>query len=239
MRKIWKYECLRLMRNKFFPGLLAVHLLYGWQVLNRETIFGTAHTAPFSPWSFSAYLSRMSPLIWFSLLLISGFFFASPPARRVQNLTNAAPMPPLRYGLAQCAAVLTAGGVLSLSCLTAAAVFYQLCFRWHEWKLLLFPALLILLPLLSASLGIAWFTIRRSPKLLFLPAVLPVLWNLLPLPEALGALNGTFFLQYPLTLKGPDPAFSVPPSVLLVQAGFMGAGIFLMLAGCRRNGRGS
>lgn len=235
MKKIWKYECLRLMENRFFLGLLAVHLLYGWQVLNRETIFGAAHTAPFSPWSFGAYLSRMSPLIWCSFLLMCGFFFASPPARRIQDLTGAAPMPFFRYGLARCAAVLTAGGILSLSCLAEAAAFYRLCFRWHEWGSLILPALLVLLPLLSGSLGAAWAAACRFPRFYYLPALLPVLWNTLPLPKAFGVLDGSFFLEYPLTLKGPDPAFCAPLPVLLAQAGFAAAGMLLVSAGCRRH----
>ena len=59
MRKIFFYECRRLLCNKFFLGLLLVILFYGWQVLNRVTIFGIAHTAPYSPWSFGDYLCRM------------------------------------------------------------------------------------------------------------------------------------------------------------------------------------
>lgn len=49
MRKIFFYECRRLLCNKFFLGLLLVILFYGWQVLNRVTIFGhRAHSALFS-----------------------------------------------------------------------------------------------------------------------------------------------------------------------------------------------
>ena len=57
MRKIFGYECRRLLWNKFFLGLLLVILFYGWQVLNGVTVLGVSHTAPFSPWSFGDYLS--------------------------------------------------------------------------------------------------------------------------------------------------------------------------------------
>ena len=63
MIKIFRYECQRLLWKKFFFGLLLVLLFYGWQVLNQGTLFGVAHTAPFSPWSFGDYLSRMTPLL--------------------------------------------------------------------------------------------------------------------------------------------------------------------------------
>ena len=61
MGKIFQYECRRLLWNKFFGGLLLVLLFYGWQVLSRMTILGVSHTAPFSPWSFGDFLSRMVP----------------------------------------------------------------------------------------------------------------------------------------------------------------------------------
>ena len=48
-RKIFFYECKRLLWNKFFLGLLLVLLFYGWQVLSGATILGVSHTAPFSP----------------------------------------------------------------------------------------------------------------------------------------------------------------------------------------------
>ena len=47
------------MWNKFFARLAIVLLLYGALVLRNVTILGVSHTAPFSPWSFGDYLSRM------------------------------------------------------------------------------------------------------------------------------------------------------------------------------------
>ena len=47
--KIFRYECRRLLWNKFFIGLAVVLLLYGAFVLHAVTILGVAHTAPFSP----------------------------------------------------------------------------------------------------------------------------------------------------------------------------------------------
>ena len=51
MRKIFRYECRRLLLNKFFAGLALVLLAYGAMVLESATILGVSHTAPFSPWS--------------------------------------------------------------------------------------------------------------------------------------------------------------------------------------------
>ncbi len=74
MVKIFRYECKRLLWNKFFFGILAVTLFYGWQVLTGATILGVSHTAPFSPWTFGDYLSRLLPLLWIGVLFFLTFF---------------------------------------------------------------------------------------------------------------------------------------------------------------------
>ena len=78
-------------------------LLYGAFVLHAVTILGVAHTAPFSPWSFGDYLSRMMPLLWLGMLFFLTFY-TSPQARRAAILMDATPMPPKLYALARCAA---------------------------------------------------------------------------------------------------------------------------------------
>ena len=123
MRKVMRYECKRLLWNRFFVGLVLVLLFYGWQVLGGTTILGVAHTAPFSPWSFGDYLGRMTPLLWVGVLFFLTFF-TSPKARRVASLIDAAPMPPHRYALARCAAALTGSALLALICLAQAPVRY-------------------------------------------------------------------------------------------------------------------
>ena len=76
MHKIFHYELRRLLWNKFFFGLLAVTLFYAYQVFTGEIILGVAHTAPFSPWSFGCYLSRLLPLLWVGELFFLSFFTA-------------------------------------------------------------------------------------------------------------------------------------------------------------------
>lgn len=94
MVKIFRYECKRLLWNKFFFGILAVTLFYGWQVLTGASILGVSHTAPFSPWTFGDYLSRLLPLLWIGVLFFLTFF-TSGAERRAAVLTAATPVRPL------------------------------------------------------------------------------------------------------------------------------------------------
>ena len=227
MLKIYGYECRRLLRNKFFAGLAAVLLLYGALVLEGVTILGVAHTAPFSPWSIGDYLSRVLPLLWIGTLFFLTFY-TSPRARRAANLTDAAPMPPGHYALARCAAALTGAALLSLLAVAEAAAFYGRAFGWYGWGSLAAPALAILLPPLVFALGSGWLLGRLRPWLLYAWMAVPFLLAALPLPEALGLWNGSFFTAYPLALGTLDPAFALPGSAAAAQAGLLAAGAGLL-----------
>ena len=230
MGKIFRYECRRLLWNKFFIGLAVVLLLYGAFVLHAVTILGVARTAPFSPWSFGDYLSRMMPLLWIGILFFLTFF-TSPNAQRAAILTDAAQMPPKRYALARCAAALTGGVLLTLPCMMEAAVFYGQMFQWYSWGSLVLPALVTLVPPLVFALGSGWLLGRLRSWLLYVWMAAPFLLIALPLPEVLGLWNGRFFTAYPLTLGTLDPAFSLPEVVLVTQAVLLIVGALLLALG--------
>ena len=228
MCKLFRYECRRLLWNQFSLGLLLVLLLYGWQVLHGVTILGVSHTAPFSPWSFGDYLSRMLPLLWVGALFFLTFF-TSPGARRAAVLTDAAQTPPWRYALVRCAAALAGTGLLALACLAEAALFYGVYFSWYGWGSLLLPVLAVLAPPMAFALGSGWLLDRARPWLVYAWMPVPFLCAALPLPEALGLWNGRFFTQYPLTLGTLDPPFSLSAEASLAQCALLAAGVGLLL----------
>lgn len=229
MGKIFGYELRRLLWNKFFVGFVLVLLFYGWQVLNRVTILGVAHTAPFSPWSFGHYLSRMLPLLWIGTLFFLTFF-TSRAERRRAVLTSATPVKPSIYGLTRCAAALTGSVLLTLCCVGEAAIFYSLYFSWYSWETLLFPTLVTLVPPLIFALGSGWLLGRLRPWLLYPWMILPFLLIVLPSPDLFGLLSGTVFVDYPLTIGVLDPAFSLPIETVLTQCALFLMGIvFLMI----------
>ena len=228
MIKIFQYECKRLLWNKFFFGLLLVILFYGWQVLNSVTILGVSHTAPFSPWSFGDYLSRMIPLLWIAVLFFLTFF-TSGKARRVTVLTDATPVAPGRYALARCTAALVGTGLLALVCLIEAAVFYGRYFGWYGWDELALPALVTLIPTLMLALGSGWLLGRIRSYLIYAWMLVPFVLMVLPLPEFLGILNGSVFTDRPLTFDILDPAFSLPVGTIVTQCILFLMGIILLM----------
>lgn len=137
-------------------------------------------------------------------------------------------MDPRQYALARCAAALLGSGGLVLVCLAEAAVFYVRYFGWHDWGELLLPAFLTLVPPLLFALGGGWQLGKVRSWLLYVWALPPLVCRILPLPEALGLWNGSFFPQYPLRLEVLDPAFSLPWEVLLAQGVMAMAGAALL-----------
>ena len=87
MIKIFRCECRRLLCNKFFIGLLAVLLFYAGQVFYAVALPGVAHTAPFSPWSFGAYLGRLLPLVWVGALFFLTFFTSARERQSIWPVT--------------------------------------------------------------------------------------------------------------------------------------------------------
>ena len=238
MRKIFRYECRRLLLNKFFAGLVLVLLAYGAMVLESATILGVSHTAPFSPWSFGDYLSRMLPLLWVGAAFFLTFF-TSGRARRAMALTDAAPMDARRYAWARCAAALAGTALLALCCLLEAAAFYGRYFGWYAWGSLLLPALATLAPTLVFALGCGWLLARIRPWLLYPWMLLPFAVSALPLPEALGLWNGSLFAALPLTLGTLDPAFTLPAAAVVGQLALLTCGAIALFVRPKRLGIGA
>ena len=233
MSKIYCYECRRLLWNKFFGGLIVVLLCYGDLVLRGVTILGVSHTAPFSPWSFGDYLSRMLPLLWIGALFFLSFF-TSVKARRTASLIDTTPMLPSHFAFVRCAAAFTGTVILALLCIVEAAVFYRQMFGWHDWSSMVFPALVTLLPPLGFVLGSGWLFGRLRHWMLYVWMSIPILLAMIPLPEIMGLWNGSFFTAYPLTLEELDPAFTLPGSIAIVQLLLLVVGVTMLVFGSKR-----
>ena len=229
MIKIFRCECRRLLCNKFFIGLLAVLLFYAGQVFYAVALPGVAHTAPFSPWSFGAYLGRLLPLVWVGALFFLTFF-TSARERRAAVLTAATPADPRRYALTRCAAALVGVALLCLAVLALAAVCYGRLFGWYV------PTLVTLAPPLVFALGSGWRLGEVRPWLLYVWMAFPFVLSALPLPQALGLWDGSFFAGYPLTLDALDPAFSMPASAWLAQGLTLALGLLLLALPARKQG---
>lgn len=215
MRKIFGYELRRAVCSKFFAGLLAVCLWFGWQTLNSAVIQGVAHTAPFSPWSFGYYLAQVLPLLSVALLFFLWGVF-SKEARQVGALTAATPTDPGKYLLVKCGASAAAWLLLTL-CVTGLGAGFLICLFGAavpvgEWLL---AALFSLLPALTLVLGLGMMAGRSHPALLFV--LMPLMLAVNFLPGIWSLFGAAFFSEYPLSLDVLDPSLTVSAGAVIVK----------------------
>lgn len=231
MSKIYFYELRRAVLNKFFLGLSAVCLFFSWQTLTSETIQGVSNTAPFSPWSFGSYAAGLLPLLGTALLLLLHRLYSG-KAQEVQVLTKAAPVRANRLLACQCAAVLTAWGLLVLMVLLLGMVFLAVLFGSAVQPLsLLASAVLVLIPALVFLTGIGLTAGKIHPSLFYILMALVLLSGILPLPDAAALFGKGYFLSYPLSAGILDPEFTVTLPMLIGRAVYLTAGIFLLFIG--------
>lgn len=113
---------------------------------------------------------------------------------------------------------------------------YGRLFGWYGWGTLVLPTLVTLAPPLVFALGSGWRLGELRPWLLYVWMALPFVLSALPLPQALGLWDGSFFASYPLTLDALDPAFSMPASAWLAQGLTLALGLLLLALPSRKKG---
>ena len=232
MNKIYQYELRRILRSKFFWGLLAVCLFFGWNILQTSTIRGVAHTAPFSPWSFGAYMARILPLLGVALLFFQ-WNQCNEKSRQFGRLTD---VEQGKYLLVKCAAAVTAWLLLALILTALGLGFLAIMFgRNVPVGMLLLTAAITLLPALLFLAGMGLLAGRIHSGLLFGLMALALGAGFIPLPMNIDLYGYSFFTEYPLTMELLDPAFSMPGGMIVSRVIFLLAGIGFLVFAVWRN----
>lgn len=236
MNKIYFYELRRIIRSKFFWGLLAICLFFGWNTLRTTVIRGVAHTAPFSPWSFGAYTARLLPLLSVALLFFE-WNQCNEKSKRFQILTDATPARQGRYLLTKCAAAVTSWLLLAIGVTALGIAFLVALFGSSVSVGTLLPAAAFaLLPSLVFLAGLGMLAGSLHPSLLFVLMAYALGAGFLPVPMSFDLYGYSFFSEYPLTFALTDPAFSMPSGMAVSRIVFLLAGaVFLLLAVWRRS----
>ena len=190
MIKLFGYELRRLLFNKFFMGLLVITGLYSYQILSGDIIVGVANTAPFSRWSYGAFLSAVLPLLLITLLFFTTFLY-SRKEKQVGAITFATPIDPLHYGFLRCLAMVTGFVVISGVAIVFSLIFYARVFRFTAFGDFLVPILLTLVPAMFFTLSRTHSGAMHSGLLYALMLILLLLGQM-PLPYSVDLLGGTF-----------------------------------------------
>ena len=222
MRKIFYYQCRRLLCNKLFWGLLAVILWYSRRCCTAKPSGECAHTGPFPPGALGITLRIPSPLPLCSGTVLPLLLSPHLPSGEagVEVLASATPCLPQALFLLPMGALAGGTGVLTLLIL----------FRWPEplprpdvplgqlWGTPRPSGFCPSAPALLFFLGAGWFLETFATVLLYPPYRLAFLMCLSPAAPLARPSRGALFLTYPLELGVLDPRL-LPPAGCRVAAG--------------------
>ena len=236
MTKLFMYELRRLLINKFFIGLLAVCALYSWILLSNVIILGVANTAPFSGWSYGAFLSSMMPVLLIALLFFISFLY-SKQEKEMQRLIDATPLDPYRFSRLRCGAIITGFLLIAAVPIGMSLRFYAVNFDFTGFRVFVLPAIITLLPAMLFVLGLGMAVGRVHPVLVYV--LMPLILFGSNLPDSYGAdlMGMHFFWNFPaqdVLWTNGEPEFSIPTAVWVWKAAYSAIGFILILRGRSR-----
>lgn len=233
MFKVLCYELRRLLLNKFFIALALITGFYGYSLLGGDIIMGVAGTAPFSGWSYGAFLAGIAPI-----LMVTALFFVShlytPGEARTRTLTMATPVDPRACGLVKLAAIAVGSLLICGVAVSVSLVFYARVFGFTAFGGFLAPMAFVLAPCMLAAIGAGVALGRLHPALVYGLMLCCLLLGRTGLPAGVDLPGAGFFHTQPLSLPAGvtgEPAFLIPPGVAWARAACAGAGLALALAG--------
>lgn len=217
--KIFLYELRRMLQNKVFPWLVLANGLAAWFVLSYDIIRGVAYTAPFSTWSYCAYLGKILPLAMSTVLLLLANYY-SKKQKLVEILISATPVTPCCQIVIR---TLAAGICFTLICMIdilLALIFYTNFFytSFHAFAAFVLPSVLILLPcfMLFTGLGLLLGSIHRS----LVYGLILFVFVISGIQNVFDVFGAGYFSTYPLTLpveSDGEPAFAITWLFVLIR----------------------
>ena len=236
MSGIFGYELKKLIFSKLFLSLALITGLYSYFTLSRKIITGIAFTAPFSPWSYGAYLANIMPLLVITLLFFVSIMY-SKQEKQVKQITFTTPVDPVKYGFVKCAAITTGFLIISLFVILISMAFFVILFRFYNFGNFIIPIVITLIPGMLFILGAGLLLGGIHTNILYILMIAALLFGFLSPPAFFDLYGGSFFSAYPLTLSvglDGEPPFALPISFISGRVFFSTAGILMVLLGIKR-----
>ena len=187
LRKIFYYQCRRLLCNKLFWGLLAVILWVQPGGAVRHSHPGECATPRPFPWSFGYYLTFLLPFLCAAELFFLSFYTS--PSGGGWRYSPAATLSPQALFLLPDGGIGGRNRTFDPSHPLDGRSLHARMFRWDSFGELLAPAVLSWSPPFS-SFGAGWFLGNLRHVLLYPLIALPFLCAYLPLPRWLDPVGG-------------------------------------------------
>ncbi len=211
MSKIFYYELKRMLLSKLFIGMLIVNGVFAWYVLKTDIIAGIAYTAPFSVWSYCAYLGKVMPIAIIAvLLLLSGYY--GKKQKQVEILTMAVPVTQTEQMMIRTAVMGSCFAIICIMLAIIAMIFYIRFFGFGGFGSFILPAFFIILPCFVFSVGIGQLFGRFHQSLIYFLMLIVFVAGFYGVQNTFDFFCAGYFSAYPLTLpvsNNGEPEFAI------------------------------
>lgn len=223
--------------------MFLINGIYAWFVLATDVIVGIAYTAPFSGWSYCAYLGKtMSIAVITALLMLAGSY--SKKQKQVEILTCATPVTASCQMLIRVAAIGVCFALICIMEMLAALFFFVCFFQFNGFGAYIVPSLLMILPCFVFFIGLGLLLGRLHQSLVYvlILAAFAVGFFNIGIENAFDLFGAGYFSSYPLTLpvgnsKEPDFVFSF--AFLAARIAYFGIGTACIYISTMLSGRKS
>jgi ABC-2 type transport system permease protein len=204
--------------------------VYSWYVLTTDIITGIGYTAPFSPWSYGAYMGKIMPIMLLSIFFLLTFYY-SKKEKQTAVLTNATAINPKKYLFIRHLAITVCFLIVFAVVFLLSILFYVRFFDFYNFADFLIPVLIIPLPCFVLTLGLGHLAGRIHKILLYILMIAVMCFGFLNFDNSFDFFGNNYFGFYPATLpvdNFEEPNFSPQFSFFVARCLYFSVGILLL-----------
>lgn len=234
-----KHETRRLIFNKKYFYMLLILAVFTLDILLRLVIHGEYGTAPFSKWSYSSFITMISPLLMIILVLLCTSVFCE-KEMKIRKIIYSTPITQIKYYIIKAASIYIAFTISALVPIIMSFIYYGVLFKFYNYIVFVKPIAFFLIPISILSLGGFLFIGKMSIKLLYALIPFAFLSGLnLGFPVWLDLYGNNFLLDYGFGLwrnniTGAVP-YNLPSNFMISRALFICFGIILFVITCKKS----
>ncbi|MCL2312871.1 MAG: hypothetical protein FWC41_10385 [Firmicutes bacterium] len=218
------------MFNKSFVALFIINGILSWYTLTSDIIGGIAYTAPFSAWSFGAYMAKMMPIATLSILFFLAFYYSN-KEKHVKILTKATPVNSTKYEIIRIGTITFCFLIIISLTVGLSLYFYASLFDYWNFAEFLIPLSTVVLPCFSLALGLGHLIGRIHVGLLYSLMLVTLIFAFRNFNDNFDFFCIGYFSNYPMSLPVDtygEPYFTVNSTFLLARGMYLFFGIILL-----------
>ncbi len=233
-----KYEMRRLIFTKKYFYMILLLTIWTVDMLMRLVINGFSDTAPFSQWSYTNFITLVSPILLIILILLCTSIF-SEREKAIRNIIYSTPISEAKYYIMKGSAVALVFIITAVIPVIISFVYYAFLFEYTQYQYFIVPILLFIIPCSVFIFGFSIVLGKINGKLLY---------ALIPLTFIMGCLGsrslpvwldlfGNNFLQgyglFILTSNSEVVPYIIPSNFIYSRLVFVVLGILLFIFSCK------